>query len=198
MRTQKPSHRLPGDRLALPAAVLAALLTTAAATAQEKGRQQGDVAADAVKAAFVLKFASYVQPETPRPATAPVRIGFVGDDPTAATARKILPGKTLGAARVEVIALTFEQALAGAHGCHLLYVGSPIEPGPMTKLIHAHARTPTALLSEQPGFAAAGGGIQLFVQDKNIRFEVNAEALRRQGLQMSSQVLKHSIKGPVR
>ena len=38
----------------------------------------------------------------------------------------------------------------------------------------------------------------LFVQDGGTRFEVNLEALRRQHLRASPQLLKHSQTGPVR
>src|SRR5262245_53920198 len=120
-----------------PTAPLAALLLLCPLPAQEKPQEKPPSPA-AVKAAFILKFAAYVRRE-PEPAPQPgpepgsrrddrvVRIGIVGTDATAAFAQKLLPGKTVGDRKVEVVTLTVEQALGGAGHCHLLYIGSPID-----------------------------------------------------------------------
>ena len=54
------------------------------------------------------------------------------------------------------------------------------------------------IVCERPGFARAGGGIQLFCEELELRFEVNVEALRKQQVRASPQLCKLSRKGPTR
>ena len=66
----------------------------------------------------------------------------------------------------------------------------------LKKVVQTHADKPVPIVCERPGFAGSGGGVQLFVQDNLIRFEANAEALKKQGVRASPQLLKLSRKGP--
>jgi hypothetical protein len=66
----------------------------------------------------------------------------------------------------------------------------------LKKVVQSHGDKPVPIVCERPGFAGAGGGVQLFVQDNLIRFEINGEALKKQGVRASPQFLKLSRKGP--
>ena len=169
--------------------------------------QEPDAAATAaaVRAAMLLKIAGYLEVEPPKSGEQPTttkqyRIGVVGNDATVAVAQKTLPGKSVGTAKVEVVSITTDDAIAGraAAQCDLLYVATGLDAETVEKIVAQQAKQPVALVSAQPGFAAAGGGVQLFVKDGGTRLEVNKEALRRQGLRVSAQLLKHSQKGPTR
>lgn len=161
--------------------------------------------AGAVGAAMLLKVAGYIEVQAPKPGDPPPapkkhRIGVVGSDPTAMAVKKTLPGKSVGGAKVEVVTVTADDAAAGraAAQCDLLYIASAIDAETVAKIVAQQASKPVPLVSTQPGFVVAGGGVQLFVQDGRMRFDVNTEALRGQGLHVSAQLLKHSKKGPER
>jgi len=182
---------------------LALLLLAALSSAQTavQGPDAEEKSA-AVRAALVYKFASYVAPDAGEttPARKEYRIGLLGTDQTAVTAQNILVGKKVGEAKVVVVVVDENDAVAGraAEQCDLLYIAASCADEAVAKVVAAGAEKPLAMVSMRPGFAAAGGTIQLFVQDGGTRFEVNIDALRRQQLRASPQLLKHSQKGPAR
>jgi hypothetical protein len=158
----------------------------------------------AIQAAFLLKFAPYVAAATPRPREAGVaavyRIGILGEDLTAAAVRRLLQGKKVGDATVEVVTVTEADARAGraAEQCDQLYLAASVDDELLRVVRQQHATKAVLLVSAAVGFAASGGDIQLFVQDGNVQFEVNGEGLQRHGLAASSQLLKLSRRGPTR
>lgn len=174
---------------------------------QQSGPNQDREAAvrvAAIQAAFLLKFAPYVAAASPRPreagAAVVYRIGILGDDLTAAAVRRLLQGKKVGEATVDVVTVTEADARAGRAGefCDQLYLAASVEAELLQTVRQQHAAKGVLLVSGAAGFAANGGSIQLFLQDGNVQFEVNAEALQRQGLVASSQLLKLSRRGPTR
>jgi len=160
--------------------------------------------AAAVRAAMLAKIASYltIDPDSPAAGKArkEYRIGLLGEDKTTAMAQRMLPGKKVGEAIVVLVTISAADALAGraAEQCDLLYIAAPTDDEALAKVLKLHAEKPMAMLCHRPGFAADGGTVQLFVQDGGTRFEVNSQALRRQHLRASPQLLKHSQAGPVR
>lgn len=159
--------------------------------------------AAAVRAAFLFKIATYLSIDAPAPSAekrSHYRIGVLGDDPLIATGRRVWPGKQVGDATVQVVTIELEDAVAGraAEHCELLYVGASVDDEDLAKVVSTHARKAMPVVCERGGFAQGGGAIQLFVEDKGMRFEVNAETLRRQGVRASPQLLKHSRRGPGR
>jgi len=152
-----------------------------------------------LRATMILRIASYVQPTTP-PGKKPVQlcIGVVGDDPTARWLREQMAGKRFGDRDLVVHVLTAADATlpAKANSLDLLYLATDLDATTVAGITVAHADRPLTLLSERPGFAATGGSVQLFLKDNFLRFEINSEAMKRQGLVPDSQLLKLSQRGP--
>lgn len=194
-------NRPPAARRALVWAIATAV-STLAATAQQPDAAQDPAAAEraaTLRAMFLLKMAPYMAPETP-PKTPPktYRIALVGDDAVTQIAAKALAGKKVDDRTVEIVVVSLADATAGkgTEGCDLLYVAGNVDAEQLKKVVQGHADKPVPIVSERAGFAAGGGGVQLFVQDNLIRFEINAEALKKQGVRASPQFLKLSRKGP--
>lgn len=200
---------MPRLRNGLPAGrctarLLAWLLLAAAALAQAEAPKPAPEAPTPaeLRAGTVLKLASYLTPERPRPKPEgkppPYRIGLLGKDAVTCTAAKTLPGKPIGDTTVTVVQVDTLQAIEGkaADACDLLYVADSIDPKVLARVVAMHVDKPMPIVCERPGFAGGGGGVQLFVQDNLIRFEVNGEALKKQGVRASPQFLKLSRKGP--
>ena len=152
------------------------------------------------RAMVVLKIAPYlsVEDRSDDDSERPCAIAVVGDDPAAAAMRRHLPKKRIGDRAVEVVAVTpAELVEPGDRPCFdVVYVARSVGDDEVSELIRALRERPATLICERPGFAAAGGGIQLFVRDNAIRFEVNADALKRQGVRASPHLLKLSKRGP--
>lgn len=140
------------------------------------------------------------RPEPPKPAPPTYRIALVGSDDVTAAALRHLPQKRVGPAVVETIEVAAAVA-AAARGDEprpydLLYLAHDTPPELIRRIVAAHRDDPIPIVCERRGFAAAGGGVQLFVQDNTLRFEINPEALRRQGVRASPQLLKLSREAP--
>lgn len=194
-------NRPPAARRALVWAIATAA-SALAATAQELAAAQDPAAAEraaTLRAAFVLKMAPYMAPETP-PKTPPktYRIALVGDDAVTQVAAKALAGKKVDDRTVEIVVVPIADAAAGkgTGNCDLMYVAGNVDAEQLKKIVQSHGDKPLPIVCERAGFAGGGGGVQLFVQDNLIRFEVNGEALKKQGVRASPQFLKLSRKGP--
>lgn len=132
--------------------------------------------------------------EKPRP----YRIGLVGKDDVTTVAPRHIADKKVGSRPTVTVVVPLEQATQGpkTDDYDLLYVAAPIEPAVLQQILASHAAVPVPIVSTRPGFVADGGGVQLFVQDNLVRFEVNAEVLKRQGVHVDSQLQKLSKRGP--
>lgn len=154
-----------------------------------------------LRATVILKLAPYVTPDAPpeaRPPRPSYRIAVVGRDDLATAITTQLPGKKVDKAPVQVAELT-EQAASRPPtppDYELLYIAASVDDKTVARIVAAHRTTPVLLICERPGFAHAGGGVQLFVQDNGVRFDVNAQALKDQGLRASPELLKLSRRGP--
>lgn len=71
----------------------------------------------------------------------------------------------------------------------LLYVDTQ-DPAEIQRILSAVKGQPVLTIGESPVFIRHGGLINFYRADKKIRFEINAEAARRKGFKISSQLLK--------
>ena len=143
---------------------------------------ESDVAAEAtIKAAFVYNFAKFIEWQSD--ALTGVRICLAGVDSDLAATVAGLEGKTV---QTRTVSVKREIRATDLDVCQILLVGSGGRP------VAEAARGKAGLLtvSDIKGFAAAGGIIELFVEDGRMRFEINTRAARRAGLHISSQLLK--------
>ncbi|MBK8097343.1 MAG: YfiR family protein [Planctomycetes bacterium] len=172
----------------------------ALATLSAPGSAQGKRAEkpENVKAMMLAKFAAFLtKANGTKPAKGqPLRIGIVGSDATAVAAQKALPGRQVDGRTVEIVAITLDDAKAGRSPCELLYVAIDIEPEALAEIVAAHKALAVPLIAERKGFAASGGGIQLFLDGDNVRFQVNQEALKAQGVVPAPQFLNLSRRAP--
>lgn len=138
------------------------------------------------------------KPEPPPPAAKTYRIGLVGADQVTAVAPGQLAGKQVGEAVVTLVVVTPEQAVEGslAGAYDMLYIAPTLGSEQLRQIVASHADKPVPLVCRRPGFARLGGGVQLFVKDNGLRFEINADSLRKQGMRVDPQLRKLSREGP--
>lgn len=140
-----------------------------------------------VKAAFISNFAKFIDwPQAP-PAEGAIPQAFciIGADPFGPNVES-LRGKSLPGTE---LTLTRIASLTEARGCRLLYI-SASEQGRLGTILQALAGSPVLTIADIEGGARQGVMINFYLEQEMVRFEINAEALRRAGLTARAKLLK--------
>jgi hypothetical protein len=138
-----------------------------------------------VKAAFLYKFAGYVEwPEGAFAAPdAPFVIGIVGAEEVAAELERLVPARTVLNRRVAVRRLKETES---PRGVHLLFIGRA-EPNPRAFLRAPQHGALTVTESERG--LEMGSSINFVALDDRVGFEVSLDAVEKNGLRISSRML---------
>ncbi len=133
-----------------------------------------------VKAAFLYHFAQLTR--WPGEGEGALRVCVLGEDPFGPALER-LEGKRVRGRRISV----GRCSSGGACDCEVVFV-SRSERG---RLAADLARLGPGVLtvSDIPGFAGAGGMIELVLVDGKVRFRINRGAAERAGLRLSSRLL---------
>jgi len=141
--------------------------------------------ADAVKAAFLYRFASFVQWPVDAAANGTFVIGVTEASPVADQLDRLVTGMTVRGQAVEIRRVTKPSELAGVH---ILYVGPG--SGVRTRALRAQAATMPILLVTDRDDGFEGGGVINFIDaPRNVRFEVSLIAADRAHLVIDSALL---------
>ena len=97
---------------------------------------------------------------------------------------KMVDGKNIALKQVAKVSDTSD--------CQLLYVDNE-DRHKLKRLLLYLDQKPVLTVSDMSGFVDDGGMIEIVNQDNKLRFKVNLEQLERQGLTLSSQVLKLAV-----
>jgi hypothetical protein len=147
--------------------------------------------ADAVKAAFLHRFASYV--EWPPEALAdgsPFVIGVAGAEAVAQHLDELLPRITVQGRRAEVRRVARPAELEGVH---ILYVGAPMLAR-TRDLRAAAARRAILLVTEGDDGFRNGGVINFLESDSSVRFEISLVSAGRARLRIDSALLGVAVR----
>lgn len=137
-----------------------------------------------VKAAFLYKFASFVEwPDVP--GHAPLGICVVGRDPFGSELERVVEGKTIGGR--EFVILRLRTWRRGAR-CNILFVGAS-EKDRLHSLLGSLRQDNILTVGDVPGFCESGGAINLIVVESKVKLEINVDATTRSGLRLSSKLL---------
>jgi hypothetical protein len=140
-----------------------------------------------VKAAFLYKFAGYVEWPTKafaRPET-PVTIGVIGAEPLAAELVQAVTGRTVNDRPVTVRRLKPGESLAGLH---ILFVGRA-ESARLDQLAQSARPRSILTVTESDGALARGSVINFVLTDGRVRFEIALDSAEKSGLKLSSRLL---------
>jgi hypothetical protein len=140
-----------------------------------------------VKAAFLYKFAGYVEwPAAAFPAAdTPVTIGVLNDSEMEEALSKLVAGRTSSGRPVAVVPLKSGEPIPDVH---LLFVGVS-EEARLKADIHAAAGRPILVVTEQENALAHGSMINFVLVRGRVRFEVALKAVEKTGLTLSSRLL---------
>lgn len=150
------------------------------------GRAQSDAATEyQVKAAFVYNFAKFV--EWPASAFAgnsgTIRFCVLGESLVGPDLSRITQGKAVRGHPVQV-----QQNARNLNDCHVLFV-SASHSLPVREIRESLNGAPVLIVGESRDFASQGGTIGFVVENARVRFEVNLQAAKQTGLNISSKLL---------
>jgi YfiR/HmsC-like len=135
-----------------------------------------------IKAAYLYNFIKYV--DWPSYGDT-ISIGVLGNDPFG-PALAPLNGKMVKGRRLVTKHL---DSVREAQQCQIIFVSSS-EKQRLQEIFESLRSARVLTVGETQGFADGGGIINFIEENNKIRFEINAEAARRTGLNISSELLK--------
>ena len=141
-----------------------------------------------VKAAYLYYLATFI--EWPDGAFAapdePFTVCVLGEDPFGPVLDATLAGKSVHARRLAVRRLA---SLPADGRCHLLFISSS-EQERLPRILDGLPDAGVLTVGEMRRFVERGGHVVLRLEERRVRFSLNAEAAQRAGLRISAQLLK--------
>ena len=140
-----------------------------------------------VKAAFLVKFADYVDwPADRAQAEGPMVIAILGTDPFGPVlddmlAKKEVRGRKVVARRIRSIDAMDEVSI--------LFISSSENPE-LPRILRTLDGRPVLTVGDMDRFASRGGIVGFRVQGNTVRFDINLGEAEKAGLKLSSQLLK--------
>ena len=169
---------------ALRAAAL--LLCALAAGGAPASAAPHDLPEYAVKAAFLYRFAQFVEwPDDVARQAGPLTIGVLGKDPFGGLLDRAVLGKTV---RGRSLAVRRFGSAEEARDCDILFVSSSEAPR-LKDILAPLAEASVLTVGEADRFAGRGGMIAFFFEDGRVQLEVNVAATQAARLRVSSQLL---------
>jgi len=139
-----------------------------------------------VKAAFVYNFVKFVEwPATRGPASDRVRLCVLGDLP-GDLAFANLAGTFVQGKKISVLTV---KELGDERNCDVLFVAAN-QTGRLPEILDALEDSPVLTIGDTEGYARRGIMINMFLEKKRVRFEINEEKARAAGIRISAKLLK--------
>ena len=170
-------------RGALLAMLLLGLMSAPAAAIA----QRAEAPEASVKAAFLYKFAGYVEwtPASFASDDAPFVIAVLGAEDVAAELAKIIPGRSVAGHPVTLRKLRDGDSIRGAH---FLFVGR-MEAPRMQAILRSAQQQGTIAVTEIDKGLEHGAAINFVLTDDRLGFEVSLDSAEKSGLRISSRML---------
>ena len=140
-----------------------------------------------VKAAFIYNFVKFVEWPAGNPdgIPLPLRVCVIGDDPFDNALDVAVRGKSFNGRELQVSHVADVQE---ARSCSVLFI-STSERARVRSLLEDLKGTSVLTVGDTPGYAKQGCMINFLMEDKKVRFEINAGAASLANLKISSKLL---------
>jgi hypothetical protein len=139
-----------------------------------------------VKAAYLLNFTRFVEwPTAVLPASAPLDIGIVGDDPFGVTLEEVLRGKSANGHPIRLRHLHWNDVLTS---CQIIFI-STSEEGHLPQILRYLGQDSVLTVSDIDRFSLRGGVIEFRMVGNRVRFDINREPAIAARLSISSKLL---------
>ena len=163
-----------------------ALLLAAPAAMAQALAQPAATPEASVKAAFLYKFANYVEwpPSAFESPAAPLVIGVAGSDEIARELERIVPGRSVNGHAVQVKRLKDGE---GAAGVHVLFVAHDFPS--LHELLRSVQSQPVLTVTESAHGFEVGSVINFVPAGERVGFEVSLDSAEKGGLRISARML---------
>jgi hypothetical protein len=142
-----------------------------------------------LKAAVLAVLGRYIDwppaSQAQRP-SAPFMICVLGRDVFEGSLEEAVAEKTL---RDRKVAVRYTRSAATASACHIVFVSSS-ESSHAAEVLRVLRASNALIVADTPVIADAGAYIYLRMDERQVRFQIDAAALRNRGFGISSQLLK--------
>jgi hypothetical protein len=139
-----------------------------------------------VKAAFLYKFASYVQwPNSDSAGEAPIVIGVLGGADFARELAEITTGRSVSNRPISIRRLAPDEPI---NDLDILFIGDE-EHDELPRLLAAASQKPILTVTESAGAIADGSIINFTVDAERVRFEVSLYAAELSQLRLNARLL---------
>jgi hypothetical protein len=145
---------------------------------------------DAVKAAYLFRFAGYVSWPDELPRDTPFTIAVLGSPGVAQELRKLLPGHLIDNRPVQVREITGERDLGRPQ---ILYAATG-RAEELRRMFPSTGLQSTLLVTDEQGGLDAGSALNFLTVDRRVRFEVSLTAADRSGLKISAELLGVAVR----
>lgn len=145
----------------------------------------------ALKAAFLFNFVKFVEwpPAAFAGDRAPMTICVYGDDPFGRTLDALVAGERAGERSLQV---RRPDSFAGLEGCHVLFV-SRSKKDRLEEVLAQVQGEPVLTVGDTDGFLRAGGVINFVLEGSKVRFLIDQAAAERNGLRISSKLMRLAV-----
>ena len=140
---------------------------------------------DSVKAAFIYRFAGYVEWARDPATSQTFTIAVMGSSEIASRLQSLTADRKLHNRPVRVRRIS---GVLDAADAQILYIG-PHHRTDLRNLLHAVRGRKLLVITDEEHGLDAGSSINFLEVDQQVRFEVSIEAARRAGLSVSSELL---------
>jgi hypothetical protein len=167
--------------------VLVVVALVVSATAKNLLAEERNFSEYEVKAGFVYNFVKFVDwPEkSSPPGRSTMTLCVIGKDPFGSAVEEIR-GKTVRGRRLEVRHI---YSLRDLRECQALFIASS-ERERLPRIVESAKEANVLTIADSAGFGQQGVIINLLVEDKKVKFEINVEKARQARLVVSSKLLK--------
>ncbi len=140
-----------------------------------------------LKSLYIERFTRFIDwPAEALPGKAPFVLCIQGSGDTASDLARVAPARAFKERSCQVRQL---RAGTDLSACHVVYLASSELPR-LPQVLEAVGSKPILTISDTPGFGQRGVLINLFQEDRFLRFEINLPAVKRSKLVFSSQLLR--------
>jgi hypothetical protein len=148
--------------------------------------QRTTTAEDDIKAAFLFNFTHFVDWPAAADASEPFRICVVADPAFAGALDRTVAGESVSA---RPITWSVPASPDAARACQILFVGRQ-ETDRLERWLVAVKGLPVLVVGESPAAWERGVHINFVLESNRIKFDVNKENAARDGLTISSKLLR--------
>jgi len=152
------------------------------------GAQSSNVAQEyRVKAAYLCNLASFVEwpSHTFTEMNTPVTICIFGEDPFGGELDRDSRGKSVEGRALHI---AHPRNVQQAKDCRILFISNS-ERRQMPQVLQAVSKSGVLTVADMSGFRNVGGMIGFVMDNEQVRFEINLDAVQQAGLHLSSRLL---------